>query len=124
MAMILIVDDSLSIRRMMSSSLTAEGHTVLECKDGGEALQEASKQTFDLVITDLNMPGIDGLQLTRKLRSLPATADRPILILTTETSAARKAEAKTAGASGWLLKPFREETLVRAIQTVLAKSGV
>lgn len=120
---VLIVDDSPSIRRMIAQTLAAEGFDVSPCSSGAEAVAAAKAKTVDVVVTDLNMPEVDGLELTRQLRRLPGTATCPILILTTETSAARKDDAKAAGANGWILKPFREEALVRAIRSVCQRTG-
>ncbi|MBA4106631.1 MAG: two-component system response regulator [Pirellula sp.] len=120
---VLVVDDSPSIRRMIAVTLAAEGFEVSPCSSGVEAIKAAKAKAVDVVVTDLNMPEIDGLELTRQLRLLPNTSKCPILILTTETSAARKDEAKTAGANGWILKPFREEALVRAIRSVCQRTG-
>lgn len=115
---ILVVDDSSTLRRMVELALTASGFDVTPCASGKEAVELARTTPPDVVITDLNMPDIDGLALTRKLRGALSTARCPILILTTENSAARKQEAKSAGASGWVLKPFQPETLLRAIDSV------
>lgn len=120
---ILIVDDSPSLRRMIAQALSSEGFDVASCGSGAEAIDAAKRKRVDVVVTDLNMPEVDGLELTRQLRKLPNTASCPILILTTETSPARKEDAKQAGANGWILKPFQEETLVRAIRSVCQRSG-
>jgi two-component system chemotaxis response regulator CheY len=120
---VLIVDDSPSIRRMTALTLANEGFEVSACGSAAEALAAAKAKPVDVVVTDLNMPETDGLELTRQLRRLPNTSKCPILILTTETSAARKEEAKDAGANGWILKPFREEALVRAIRSVCQRAG-
>jgi two-component system, chemotaxis family, chemotaxis protein CheY len=122
-ASILIVDDSPSIRRMIESALSAAGHEVTACDSADQAIKASQRRRFDAVVTDLNMPEIDGLELTRRLRALQNTANSPILILTTESSPARKQEAKEAGANGWILKPFQEETLVRAIRSVCERTG-
>ncbi len=118
---VLIVDDSPSLRRMIERSLTASGFSVSAVGLAKDAIHVAERQHVDVVVTDLNMPEIDGLTLTRRLRAIPNTAKCPILILTTETAATRKEEARQAGASGWIVKPFQEETLLRAIQTVSRK---
>lgn len=118
---VLIVDDSPSLRRMIERSLTESGFSVSAVGLAADALRVAGQHQIDVVVTDLNMPEMDGLTLTRRLRTLPNTAKCPILILTTETASARKEEARRAGASGWILKPFQEETLLRAIQTVSRK---
>lgn len=120
---ILIVDDSPSLRRMIAQALTAEGFDVSPCSCAVEAIAAAKGRRVNAVVSDLNMPETDGLELTRQLRRLPNTSQCPILILTTETSASRKDEAKEAGANGWILKPFREEALVRAIRSVCQRAG-
>ena len=120
---VLIVDDSPSIRRMIAQTLAEEGFAVSPCSSGAEAIATAQTKKVDIVVTDLNMPEVDGLELTRRLRSLPNTSTCPILILTTETSPSRKEDAKSAGANGWILKPFREEALVRAIRSVCQRTG-
>jgi two-component system chemotaxis response regulator CheY len=120
---IVIVDDSPSIRRMIAQTLAAEGFEVSPCSSGAEAIAAAKTRAVDAVVTDLNMPEVDGLELTRQLRRLPNTSNCPILILTTETATSRKEDAKQAGANGWILKPFREEALVRAIRSVCQRSG-
>ncbi len=120
---IVIVDDSPSIRRMIAQTLAAEGFDVSPCSSGAEAIAAAKTRKVDAVVSDLNMPEVDGLELTRQLRKLPNTAKCPILILTTETATSRKEDAKLAGANGWILKPFREEALVRAIRSVCQRSG-
>lgn len=115
---ILVVDDSSTLRRMIENSLAESGFEVTSCASGKEAIELAQRTPPDVVITDLNMPEIDGLALTRQLRSQPSTAHCPILILTTDNTAERKQAARQAGASGWVLKPFQPETLIRAINSV------
>ena len=109
---------------MIAQALSTEGFEVSPCSSAAEAISAAKVRAVDVVVTDLNMPEIDGLELTRRLRALPNTMGCPILILTTESAQSRKEEAKLAGANGWILKPFREETLVRAIRSVCQRSGV
>ena len=106
MAAILLVDDSASVRRTVKIALTGEGHNVMEAADGAEGLAKAAAGRFDLVITDLNMPVMDGLTMIRQLRQKSAQAGLPVLFLTTESDAGVKAQAKAAGATGWLTKPF------------------
>lgn len=118
---VLIVDDSPSLRRMIERSLAASGFTVSAVGLAADALRVAEQHPIDVVVTDLNMPEMDGLTLTRQLRGISNTAKCPILILTTETASVRKEEARQAGASGWIVKPFQEDTLLRAIQTVSHK---
>ena len=120
MASILTVDDSMSIRQAIKIALSGEGHSVVEAADGAEGLQKAEAGDFGLIITDLNMPVMDGLTMIRQLRSKPALAGVPILFLTTESDAGIKGEAKAAGATGWITKPFDPEQLVKIVSKVLA----
>jgi two-component system chemotaxis response regulator CheY len=118
---ILTVDDSASIRQAIKIALSGEGYTVTEAANGQEGLDQGAAGGFDLIITDLNMPVMDGLTMIRELRQRPAGAGVPIVFLTTESDAEIKGEAKAAGATGWLTKPFDPETLVRVVKKVLAK---
>ena len=119
MADILLVDDSVSMREMVSFTLKQAGHDITEAEDGVLAYDIAQKNSFNLVITDINMPNMDGLTLTAKLRELEAYTFTPILILTTETSDPRKMEAKEAGATGWIEKPFEPDHLLATINKVM-----
>ncbi len=120
MAAILTVDDSASIRQAIKIALSGQGHEVVEANDGAAGLAKAGASDFALIITDLNMPVMDGLTMIRQLRANPARAGVPILFLTTESDAEIKAQAKAAGATGWLTKPFDPEQLVRIVNKVLA----
>jgi two-component system chemotaxis response regulator CheY len=115
MATILTVDDSPSVRQMIKLVLGPAGHTVVEAGDGSEGLARAKAQSFDLVITDLNMPVMNGMQMIRGLRALPAFKGVPIVFLTTESDDAVKQEAKAAGATGWITKPFKPEQLLAVV---------
>lgn len=119
MAMILAVDDSASMRQMVSFTLKGAGHEVIEAGDGVIALKTAKTKTVDLVLTDVNMPNMDGVTLVRELRALPTYKFTPILMLTTESGDNKKQEGKTAGATGWLVKPFNPEQLLATIKKVL-----
>ena len=119
MAKILAVDDSASMRQMVTFTLKEAGHNVTESVDGQQALQTAKGQTFDLVLTDVNMPNMDGIALIRALRELPHYKFTPILTLTTESTADKKQEGKAAGATGWIVKPFNPEQLLGVINKVL-----
>jgi two-component system, chemotaxis family, chemotaxis protein CheY len=121
MAAILAVDDSASIRQTVKIALSSSGHLITEAVDGADGLQKATGNEFDLVITDLNMPQMDGLSMIRELRKNPAYAGVPMLFLTTENDAAMKQQAKSAGATGWITKPFDTDQLVRIVEKVLAK---
>lgn len=116
---ILAADDSESIRQMVVFSLKREGFSVVEAADGAEALEKARENPFHLVITDLDMPRMNGIQLVRELRKLSGYGKTPILLLTTESEAGIKNEARAAGASGWITKPFRPDQLVAAARKVL-----
>jgi two-component system, chemotaxis family, chemotaxis protein CheY len=120
MARILAVDDSAAMRQMVGITLTGAGHEVLQASDGREALQIAEREKFDLIITDVNMPVMDGLTLVRHLRSLPSYRGIPLLILTTEATTEKKLEGKAAGATGWLVKPFNPDRLLATVAKVLS----
>ena len=119
MASILLVDDSASMREMVSFTLKGVGHEVSEAEDGVEALDFAKKISVDLVVTDVNMPNMDGITLTAELRKLDSYKFIPILILTTETGSVRKEQGKVAGATGWIEKPFDPDNLLGTINRVL-----
>jgi two-component system, chemotaxis family, chemotaxis protein CheY len=121
MSTILIVDDSASIRQTVKIALNGQGHTVSEAANGMEGLEKAAGAAFELVVTDLNMPEMDGLTMIRQLRTQPAYTGVPILFLTTESDANIKQQAKAAGATGWITKPFDSEQLCRIVTKVLAK---
>ena len=118
-ARIMIVDDSASMRQMVSFALTSAGYSVDEAEDGKVALGRAQGQKFNAVVTDVNMPNMDGISLIRELRQMPDYKFTPLLLLTTESAADKKAEGKAAGATGWLVKPFNPEQLVATVQKVL-----
>lgn len=113
---ILIVDDSAAIRQMVAFTLKSDGYAVIEAEDGEEALAKANSQAVDLVLTDQNMPNMDGLTLVKTLRGLPKFTATPILVLTTESGDAKKMEGKAAGANGWLVKPFNPNTLLNVVK--------
>ncbi len=119
MRSILAVDDSPSMRKMVSFTLAGAGFNVVEAIDGVDALEKAQAQDIDLVLVDQNMPRLDGIGLTRKLREDPRFQNTPILILTTESSDQMKQAGRAAGATGWLVKPFDPNRLIDVIQKVL-----
>lgn len=119
MANILAVDDSASMRQMVAFTLKGAGHHVTDAEDGKHALDIARKQAFDLVLTDVNMPVMDGLSLTRELRKLGNYRFTPILVLTTEAGPEKKQEGRAAGATGWLVKPFNPDQLLATVKKVL-----
>ncbi len=116
---ILAVDDSASMRQMVSFTLKNAGFNVVEAVDGEDAFSKARANNFDLVLTDQNMPKLDGIGLTRKLRDHPNFKSTPILILTTESSDQMKQAGKAAGATGWMVKPFDPAKLIEVIKKVV-----
>lgn len=120
MKTILAVDDSASVRQMVAFTLRSAGYEVVEAVDGADALQKLNSVQVQLVITDLNMPRLDGLGLVQSIRgSGGAHRFVPIVFLTTESQDAKKQQAKAAGATGWIVKPFRPEQLVGVVKKVL-----
>ncbi|HHC72865.1 MAG TPA: response regulator [Thiotrichales bacterium] len=119
MASILAVDDSASMRQMVVFTLRGAGYDVTEAADGEQALNLAKSRKFNLVLTDINMPKMDGIELTRRLRALPAYKFVPIITLTTESAANKKMEGKAAGATGWIVKPFNPNQLIATIKKVI-----
>lgn len=119
-AKILIVDDSVSIRQSVRFILEESGYTVFEAGDGVEGLKKISEQKMDLVITDINMPNMDGLEMVRKIRGTDGIKFVPILVLTTESQGTVIDDGKKAGATGWIVKPFNDEKLIDTIKKVLA----
>lgn len=116
---ILAVDDSISMRQMISFTLRESGYEVVEAVDGQDAISKAQNQTFDLIFTDQNMPNVDGLTLIQLLRNLPEHEKTPILMLTTEASDEMKKMGRAAGATGWLVKPFDPQKLLDVVKKVL-----
>jgi len=116
---ILITDDSIIMRQMLNMTLTDANYGVIEADNGLQALELAKANLFDLVITDINMPLLDGLSLVRELRALPNYQFKPILVLTTETAPQKKQIAKEVGATGWINKPFDPDKLLAAVRKVL-----
>ncbi len=119
MTNVLAVDDSASMRQMVSETLKHAGYGVIEARDGRDALNVARSQRVNLVLTDVNMPNMDGITLVRELRALPDYRFTPILVLTTESGAEKKQQGKAAGATGWLVKPFNPDTLLATIRRVI-----
>jgi len=115
---ILTVDDSASMRALLNHALTSQGFDVAQAEDGEVALEWLALNEVDVVITDINMPRLDGFGLIEKLRQGNRHRDRPILVLTTESSEEKKARARQAGATGWIVKPFDPEKLVAAVRRV------
>ncbi len=116
---ILCVDDSPSIRQMLSFTLKTVGYTVLDAVDGSDGLEKAKENQVDLIITDQNMPKMDGLTFIRELRAMEKYQKTPILMLTTESSDVMKSQGRSAGATGWLVKPFDPKKLIEVVKKVL-----
>ena len=115
---IMVVDDSTSMRQMVNFTLAGAGYQVVEATDGVDALAKSSTQKVDLFITDLNMPKMDGIALTRQLRAAPQYRFTPIVLLTTESHLEKKMEGKSAGATGWIVKPFQVPQLLAVVKKV------
>ncbi len=116
---IMTVDDSVSMRHMVRATLQQAGYTVVEAADGLEALDYAREHPVDLVLTDVNMPRMDGITLVNELRALPSYRLTPVLLLTTESSQERRMAGKRAGATGWIVKPFNPDQLLATMARVL-----
>ncbi len=120
---LLIVDDSTMLRDMLSYALNEGGYNdVIEAVDGIDGLNKAKETTYDLIITDVNMPNMDGITLVSELRKLPQYVKAPILVLTTERGDEMKAKGKASGATGWIVKPFVPDQLLKAVNIVLSKN--
>ena len=115
----LVVDDSASMRQMVGFTLQSNGFDVAEACDGNDALRQARDRAFDLVVTDLNMPNMDGISLIKELRGLESFRFTPILLLTTESQDTKKQEGKQAGATGWMVKPFNPDQLIQVVSKVV-----
>lgn len=116
---ILAIDDSASIRQMVSFTLKSSGYEVVEAVDGQDGLDKAKTKSFNLILTDQNMPRMDGLTLIKSLRALPQYKTVPILMLTTESSDTMKQQGRAAGATGWLVKPFDPQKLIEVVKKVI-----
>ena len=116
---ILIVDDSESIREVVNFTLEKAGHDVISCIDGKDALSRLDGKHLDLIITDLHMPNMNGLEFIKEVRKMEKYKYTPILYLTTESQQSKKQEAKEAGATGWIVKPFVPEKLLAAINKII-----
>jgi two-component system chemotaxis response regulator CheY len=119
MKKILSVDDSPSVRQMVSFTLRKAGYEVGEACDGLDALAKANQSRFDMIITDLNMPNLDGIQMIAAVRAIPGYAFTPILMLTTESHPERKDAGRKAGATGWIVKPFNGDQLLAVVQKLV-----
>jgi two-component system chemotaxis response regulator CheY len=112
-------DDSASVRQMVSFTLKQAGHHVVEAVDGRDALEKLNGSQVNMLITDLNMPNMDGIELIKQVRALPQYKFIPIIMLTTESQDLKKQEGKAAGATGWIVKPFKPEQLLGVVKKVL-----
>ncbi|WP_419769768.1 MAG: response regulator [Candidatus Marinarcus sp.] len=122
MSKLLIVDDSTMLRDMLNYALNEGGYSdVTEAIDGIDGLEKAKNALYDLIITDINMPNMDGITLIAELRKLPQYSSKPILVLTTERSDEMKVKGKAAGATGWIVKPFVPDQLLKAVNIVLSR---
>ncbi len=119
MAKILVVDDSKVIRDMMLMILESNGHTVMLADDGPEALDIAKKESFAIIFSDINMPGMSGITLTGKIKELENNKYTPVVMVTTENAEYRKKKARASGAAGWLEKPITEERVLSALNKLV-----
>lgn len=118
MKKVMTVDDSATVRLALSSTLTEAGYEVYEACDGDDALNKLASCQVDMLVTDLNMPNMDGIDLIRNVRKLPGNRFMPIIMLTTENQPEKKQQGKNAGASGWVTKPFRKDSLLAVVRMV------
>lgn len=116
---IMVVDDSTSVRKMISFTLENAGYTVVEAENGRDALEKLERVNINMFIVDLNMPEMDGFELTRSIREIAEHRFTPVIMLTTESQDAKKLEARAAGATGWITKPFKPEQLINVVQKVI-----
>ena len=119
MANILVVDDSTSIRKMIKISLESAGHTITEAGDGKAGLLAVTKGSFDLIITDVNMPIMNGFELSKEIRKLSSFKLTPILMLTTESDSDKEIQGKAVGVKGWIVKPFQSEELIATVNKLI-----
>ncbi len=116
---IMTVDDSASVRQMVSFALKEAGYDVVEAEDGQDALGKLEANPVDMVVTDLNMPNLDGIGFIKSVRANPSYKFMPIIMLTTESQDGKKKEGRSAGATGWIVKPFKPEQLLAVVKKVL-----
>ncbi len=118
MKRIMTVDDSATVRQVLNMTLTGAGYDVVEAMNGEDALHKLADQSVDVLVTDLNMPKLDGVGLIKKVRSIAGNRFMPIIMLTTESQSEKKQEGKNAGASGWITKPFKPEQLLSIVRMI------
>ncbi|WP_338765687.1 response regulator [Massilia sp. METH4] len=116
---IMVVDDSLSIRQVVGIALRQAGYDVIEGCDGKDALSKLTGQKVNLIISDVNMPNMDGISFVRELKTRPAYKFTPVMMLTTESQQEKKAEGQAAGARAWMVKPFKPDQLLAAVQKLV-----
>ncbi len=119
MKRVMTIDDSPSLRQMVALTLESAGYEVIEACDAKDALVKLSGRQYHLFLTDLNMPGMDGIELTHKLRGMPEYKFVPIVLLTTESQQEKKMQGKAAGATGWIVKPFQPQDLLATVKRVV-----
>jgi two-component system chemotaxis response regulator CheY len=122
-SMILVVDDSATIRHQVRACLQAAGHSVLEAENGAIGLQKAKDYPIDMVIVDVNMPVMNGLEMLANLRGIPGKGNVPVFVLTTESSKDLVARGKQHGATAWIVKPFKPDVLAKGVAHVLARAA-
>jgi two-component system chemotaxis response regulator CheY len=118
MKTIMAVDDSATVRQALNMTLTGAGYEIIEAVDGDDALSQLEGREIDLLITDLHMPNLNGIELIKRVRSHPDTRFLPIIMLTSESQEEKRQEGKEAGVSGWIVKPFRPDQLLSVIRMV------
>ncbi|RJG01199.1 response regulator [Noviherbaspirillum sedimenti] len=116
---IMIVDDSVSLRQVVSIALKRAGYDVIEGRDGQDALSKLNGQKVHLIISDVNMPNMDGISFVRALKQMPSYKFTPVIMLTTESQEAKKQEGQAAGAKAWMVKPFKPEQMLGAVQKLV-----
>jgi len=116
---VMVVDDSASLRQVVSIALKGAGYDVVEAADGQIALSKLDKQKINLIVCDVNMPNMDGITFVRELKQLPSYKFTPVIMLTTESQEEKKREGQAAGAKAWVLKPFKPEVLLNAVQKLV-----
>jgi two-component system chemotaxis response regulator CheY len=115
---VMAVDDSATVRQVLQMTLAGAGYEVIEAVDGKDALSKLANTSIDMMVTDLNMPNMDGIDLIKNVRLSPGNRFMPIIMLTTESQPEKKQEGKAAGASGWIVKPFKPEQLLAVVRMI------
>ena len=116
---VLTIDDSGSIRQMVNMTLTGAGFNVIEAANGAEGLSQATTKTVHAILTDINMPVMNGIEFLKKFRQSPSGKGVPVVLLTTESSEELKRQAREAGATGWIVKPFKQDQLISIVKKVV-----